>query len=79
MPVNPDLPFIHLHMAMAYLAKGDMKHFGEHFSKTTPKELIEYLENSGIDFSDVEQQLLGKHIPPEDLTKEFLNNKDNNN
>ncbi len=56
-----------------------MKHFGEHFSKTTPKELIEYLENSGIDFSDVEQQLLGKHIPPEDLTKEFLNNKDNNN
>ena len=77
--VNPNLPFIHLHMAMAYLAKGDMKHFGEHFSKTTPKELIEYLENSGIDFSDVEQQLLGKHIPPEDLTKEFLNNKDNNN
>ena len=47
------------------------KHFGDTSSKTTPKELIEYLENSGIDFSDVEQQLLGKHIPPEDLTKEF--------
>ena len=77
--VNPDLPYMHLHMAMAYLAKGDMKHFGEHFSQTSPKELVKYLEDSGIDFSDVEQQLLGKHIPPEDLTKEFLNNKDNNN
>lgn len=77
--VNPTMPYMHLHMAMAYLAKGDMKHFSEHFGQTTPKELIEYLESSGIDFSDVEQQLLGKHIPPEDLTKEFLNNKDNNN
>lgn len=79
MDVNPDMPYMHLHMAMAYLAKGDMRKFSEHFSQTTPKELIEYLENSGIDFNDVEQQLIGKHIPPEDLTKEFLNNKDNNN
>ena len=77
--VNPELPYMHLHMAMAYLAKGDMKHFGEHFSQTSPKELVKYLEESGIDFSDVEQQLMGKHIPPEDLTKEFLNNKNNNN
>ena len=77
--VNPNLPYMHLHMAMAYLAKGDMKHFGEHFSQTSPKELVKYLEDSGIDFIDFEQQLLGKHIPPEDLTKEFLNNKDNNN
>ncbi|WP_075558034.1 tetratricopeptide repeat protein [Parabacteroides timonensis] len=77
--VNPDMPYIHLHLAMAYLAKGDMKHFGEHFSQTSPQELVEYLESSGVDFSDVEQQLMGKHIPPEDLTKEFLNNKDNNN
>ncbi|MFV0581067.1 MAG: tetratricopeptide repeat protein [Parabacteroides gordonii] len=79
MEVNPDMPYIHLHMAMAYLAKGDMRHFGEHFSQTSPQELVEYLESSGVDFSDVEQQLMGKHIPPEDLTKEFLNNKDNNN
>lgn len=79
MEVNPEIPFMHLHMAMAYLAKGDMKKFSEHFGQTSPKELIEYLESSGIDLSDAEQQLLGKHIPPEDLTKEFLNNKDNNN
>ena len=79
MEVNPEMPFMHLHMAMAYLAKGDMKKFSEHFGQTSPKELIEYLESSGIDLSDAEQQLLGKHIPPEDLTKEFLNNKDNNN
>lgn len=77
--VNPDMPYMHLHMAMAYLAKGDMRHFGEHFAQTTPQELIEYLESSGIDFNEVEKQLLGKHIQPEDLTKEFLNNKDNNN
>lgn len=79
MEVNPTMPYIHLHMAMAYLAKGDMRRFGEHFSQTSPQELVEYLESSGVDLSDVEQQPMGKHIPPEDLTKEFLNNKDNNN
>lgn len=77
--LNPEYPFIHLHLAMANLATGDMKRFSEHFRQTSPKQLIEYLENSGIDFSEVEKQFLGKHIPPEDLTKEFLNNKDNNN
>ena len=30
---SPEMPYMHLHMAMAYLAKGDMKHFGEHLVK----------------------------------------------
>lgn len=76
---TPEMPYIHLHIAMAYLAKGDMKNFGKHFSQTSPQDLIDYLQKSGADFSDIEQELFGKHIPPEDLTKDFLNNKDNNN
>lgn len=76
---NPDMPYIHLHLAMAYLATGDMKHFGEHYNQTSPEELIEYLETSGLDFKKIKEELTGKHIPPEDLAKEFINNKDNSN
>lgn len=75
----PKTPNIHLHLAMAYLAKGDMKHFGFHLSKTTPKELMEYLNESDINMNDMEQQIFSKNVPPEDLAKEFLKNKDNNN
>ncbi|RHJ87645.1 CDC27 family protein [Parabacteroides sp. AM08-6] len=76
--VHPDMPYIHLHLAMAYLAKGDMQHFEEHYSQTSPKELIDYLEKSGINFKDLVEETR-KHIAPEDLTKEFLKNKDNKN
>lgn len=77
--VRPRTPYIHIHMAMAYLAKGDMKRFGEHFGKTTPKELMKYLKDAGATVDDVEQQLYSKYIPSKDLAKEFLKNKDNNN
>lgn len=77
--VNPDLPFICLYIAMCYLVKRDLEHFCEYFNKATPEELINFLENSGFDFSKIEPRSQDKHIPPEDLTKDFLNNKDNNN
>lgn len=77
--IRPSTPFIHLHMAMAYLELGDVKHFRKHFSRTSHQDMINYLEQSGVDISKVEQHLFSKHIPPEDLAKEFLNNKDNNN
>lgn len=76
---NPDMPYIHIHIAMAYLAKGDMKRFGEHYSQTSPEELIGYLKSSGVDFNKIMSEFTNKHIPPEDLTKEFLRNKDNSN
>lgn len=77
--IKPKTPFIHLHIAMVYLAKGDMKRFGEHLSRTTPEELIKYLEESGGKLNSIEEQLYSKNIPSKDLAKEFLKNKDNNN
>lgn len=76
---NPEMPYMHLHMAMAYLAKGDMKHFGEHYKQTSPEELADYLKDAGLNYQGMVEHIGSKHIPPEDLTKEFLNNKDNNN
>lgn len=76
---NPQMPYMHLHMAMAYLAKGDTKQFKEHYSKSTPEELAEYLKSSGQAIYDNQDKLAMKHIPPKDLVKEFLKNKDNKN
>lgn len=76
---NSKMPSIHLHLAMVYLAKGDMENFGEYYSRTSPEELLEYLENSGIDFKEIRKKLKFHHIPPEDLAKEFIKNKDNSN
>ncbi|MCD8193731.1 MAG: tetratricopeptide repeat protein, partial [Tannerellaceae bacterium] len=38
---KPDLPYLNLHLALAYLSKGDMKKFGEHYKLTSPEELLE--------------------------------------
>lgn len=79
--LNPERPFMHIHLAMAYLAKGDLKKFGEHFRQTSAEEMLEYLKASGIDADQMAEKFptAGKFIPPEDLVKEFLRNKDNSN
>lgn len=79
--INPDRPFMHIHLAMAYLAKGDLKKFGEHFRQTSAEEMLEYLKASGIDAEQLAEKLPAaqKFIPPEELVKEFLKNKDNSN
>lgn len=77
--VRPKTPYIHLHIAMAYLDLGDPLNFGRHLSQTSHQELIKYMEEAGMNFKNIEKHLFSKHIPPEDLAKEFLNNKDNNN
>lgn len=76
---NPKLPYIHLHLAMAYLSAGDMRAFVEHIRQTSPAELIEYMTSAGVDVEKIKQQIKRNQIPPEDLVKEFLKNKDNNN
>lgn len=76
---HPQVPFIHLRIAMAYLAKGDIKQFREHYKHTSQHELVEYLNKNGLDVQNIQNDLEKKHIPPEDLVKEFLNNKDNKN
>ena len=57
-----------------------MEHFDEYFMKLSPDELLDCLEKHfGIDVTSIINEDIDKHIPPEDLVKEFLNNKDNNN
>lgn len=78
--LSPDTPYIHMHIAMTYLALGDMKHFNEHFQQTSPAEMKEYLRESGFNMDLMENApIFRKPIAPEDLTKEFLKNKDNSN
>lgn len=78
---NPDYPHLHLHLAIAYLAKGDLKHFGEHFRQTSSDEILAYLKTTGIDINKLEKDntLFQKYIPPEDLAREYLRNKDHSN
>ncbi|MBE6302101.1 MAG: tetratricopeptide repeat protein [Parabacteroides distasonis] len=77
---NPNMPLIHLHLAMAYLAKKDMIHFNEHYSQVSQKDLDDYLNETGVNYKEIlDSNQNVKHIPPEDLVKEFLSNKDNNN
>lgn len=78
---NPDYPHLHLHLAIAYLAQGDLKHFGEHFRQTSSEEILTYLKSTGIDINKLEKDnvLFQKYIPPEDLAREYLRNKDHSN
>lgn len=76
---NPKMPYVHLHMAIAYLAKGDMKHFHEHYRQASPEELLDYLKNAGLSYEKITEPFNVRQIPPEDLVKEFLQNKDNKN
>lgn len=80
MQLKPDMPYLNIHTAMAYLALGDMKRFGEYFSKAGPEELKQYMVEAGFNEELLEKApLFRKPIPPEDLATEFLKNKDNSN
>ncbi|WP_102408606.1 tetratricopeptide repeat protein [Parabacteroides bouchesdurhonensis] len=81
MQKNPETPYIHIHIAMAYLGMGDIQKFQEHYKQTSPQEMLNFLKNSGIslDKIDLNNPFINHHIPPEDLAKEFLKNKDNSN
>lgn len=76
---NPNRPNIHLYLAIAYLVKGDTEHFREHYRQISAKELTDYLKNIGFDYKGIAKYIDNKPIPPEDLVKEFLKNKDNKN
>lgn len=77
--LNPAMPFMHFHLAMAYFSLGDMEQFTKHYRNISQKELSEYFKpvrqkNTSILLSKEE-----KYIPIENLTKEYLNNKTHNN
>lgn len=78
--LDPQRPFLHLQIAMIYLLKRDMVHFAQHFKNTHPEEILDYMKNAySIIHKELGENINNKFIPPENLVKEFLKNKDNNN
>ncbi|MDD4514263.1 tetratricopeptide repeat protein [Massilibacteroides sp.] len=77
--IDPQMPFINMYVAMAYLAMGDIDSFNKYYQQTPPEELTNFLNNSGINVDDLLRNLETKHIEPENLTKEFLKNKEHRN
>ncbi|MCD7914806.1 MAG: tetratricopeptide repeat protein [Tannerellaceae bacterium] len=77
--INEDIPYMHLQMALAYFSLGDMELFGKHYRKTTHEDMMAYMKFTKLDLQEVKENSIPRHIPPEDLVKEFLSNKDNNN
>ena len=75
--IDPDMPEVHIHVAMAYLAMNKIDKFLEHYKHTTPEATFKYMKENGFNLDEL--SLPNKHIPPEDLAKEFLSNKDNSN
>ena len=76
---HPETPLIHIHLAIAYLVKRDLKRFAKHCQQADPEEFATYMEEAGFNQGDCIAIPDYAHIPPENLTKEFLKNKDNNN
>ncbi|MCD7935228.1 MAG: tetratricopeptide repeat protein [Tannerellaceae bacterium] len=74
---KPNMPFMHIQRAMAYFNIGDMELFDKYYRKASALELSEYIRLTRLDCN--ERFSRARHIPPEDLTFEYLYNKDNNN
>lgn len=79
--LNPYLPFIHIHLALVYLSKGDMKNFSYHYKQSSPEEILSFIKKSGFelkkeDFKDI---LINKPVSLTELAKEYIKNKDNRN
>jgi tetratricopeptide (TPR) repeat protein len=72
--LSSNLSVTHFNLALAYFSLGDMEHFNEHYRQISLKEMDDFLEKNNFP-----QPGKMKHIPPEDLTKEYLSNKNNCN
>jgi len=79
--INPNTPYLHIYMAMAYLSKGDMDGFQRHYKQTSPGEMIRYLQKTDINLNNEEfiQMIISRPILSHELAKEYLSNKDNSN
>lgn len=78
--INPKTPMIHIHLAMAYLDNKDVENFTKHVQQISGDDMIHFIYKMGMKPSKPSKALKAeKHIPPEDLVKEFLSNKDNSN
>lgn len=78
--INPKTPMIHIHLAMAYLDNNDVRNFTKHVQQISGDDMIHLIYKMGLKSFKTSKVPKGeKHIPPEDLVKEFLSNKDNSN
>ncbi len=79
--INPDMPDICIHLAMAYMLKGDTEKFSYYYKLVPPHELLRYLKSTGMDFDKDKflDMITNKPILPEQLAQEYLKNKDNSN
>lgn len=85
--VKPDYPFIHIHLALAYLLKGDMRHFEEHYKPNSIEEFRECMTKKGFDADELMRTMdeavaeaRRQHAAlPDELVDEFLRNKGNKN
>lgn len=77
--LNPKMPLMHFHMAMTYFSLGDMEQFNKHYRSISQKELAEYFKPGKPKNTPTFLSKEEKYIPIEELAKEYLNNKTNNN
>jgi tetratricopeptide (TPR) repeat protein len=77
--LNPKMSFMHFHMAMIYFSLGDIEQFNKHYRDISLKEFVEYFRPGKL--KDTQEALFQeeKYIPLDELSKEYLNNKTNNN
>lgn len=85
--VKPDYPFIHIHLALAYLLKGDMRHFEEHYNPSSIQDFRKCMAEKGYDADSLQQMMdeaaaeaRRQHVAlPNELVEGFLKNKGNKN
>lgn len=78
--LDPDNAKILLLTSMAYLELGDTEQGMKYINQIEPDELMNYFKGSTPDqMLGYHEQFPKEHIPPKDLAKEFLKNKDNSN
>lgn len=78
---EPDTPYIHINIAMAYLFMGDIDHFQKHCELSTKEEILLYLNQRKITFNKIKliDNVFRTQISSDQLIQEYLKNKNNNN
>lgn len=80
---EPNMPYLHLNIALAYLFLGDMEQFHKHYKSISEEEIISFLNQQKYDVTfnriKLSEYAFSKKIPSDQLILEYLNNKNNYN
>lgn len=81
--LNPKSPMAHMYLAVAYLEKNDRINFSKHMRQLNLADMPRYLYKAGYTLNPCKPENVLKpdkrQIRPEDLAKDYLNNKENRN